>query len=308
MNELNLTVNKELREQVAGRVEVLDKVKKLFLLPQLEMMTQQQVADYYGVEFDSIRKCYTRNKEEICADGAAKMSAKSIVSLLGHNVTSEYVGHCYQLHLSNDVVLRIPNAGILLFPKRAILRIGMLLRDSEIAKEVRTQLLNVFENSTDEGKTEELDAEMEMYSDLGKAFVTGSKEDMMLKMQEIVQYHRRHIDALTAENKTIKDDNKMLAANILAWSDRKSVNKAIRVIAGMANKQTAYVWAKLYEELRYKHGIGLSQRGKKPYLQHVREDEWPLVQQSLSAICEEYGISPSYIFNRAKIGTSCGKA
>ena len=76
MNELNLTVNKELRERVAGRVEVLDKVKKLLLLPQLEMMTLQQVADYYEVDFETAKKCYMRNKDEIGLDGAAKNPCK----------------------------------------------------------------------------------------------------------------------------------------------------------------------------------------------------------------------------------------
>ena len=227
-----------------------------------------------------------------------------MVSRLGQNVPIVNAQGYKEFRLSDDVTLRVPNTGIILFPKRAILRIGMLLRDSEIAKEVRTQLLNAFENAPDEAKTEELDAEMQMYGDLGKAFAVGSKEDMMIKMQEIVQYHRRHIDALTAENSEIKEDNKMLAADILTWSDRKSVNKAVRVLAGMVSKPAAFIWSKLYSELRYKHGIGLSQRGKSPYIQYVHEDEWPLVQQSLAAICEEYGISPSYVFNRAKIFSS----
>lgn len=41
----------------------------------------------------------------------------------------------------------IPNRGIRCFSKRAVLRFGMLLRDSEVAKEVRTQLLNIKEEA-----------------------------------------------------------------------------------------------------------------------------------------------------------------
>lgn len=47
-----------------------------------------------------------------------------------------------------------------IFPKRAILRVGMLLRDSEVAKEVRTQLLNIEENTAAEVKTYEIDYEV----------------------------------------------------------------------------------------------------------------------------------------------------
>ena len=41
----------------------------------------------------------------------------------------------------------LPNRGMKLFPKRAILRVGMLLRDSEIAKEIRTRLLDIVQDT-----------------------------------------------------------------------------------------------------------------------------------------------------------------
>lgn len=37
----------------------------------------------------------------------------------------------------------VTNTGMAIFPKRAILRAGMLLRDSKVAKEVRTKLLDI---------------------------------------------------------------------------------------------------------------------------------------------------------------------
>ena len=43
--------------------------------------------------------------------------------------------------------LEIPNRGLAIFPRRAILRIGCLLRDSEVAKLVRSYLLNAEESS-----------------------------------------------------------------------------------------------------------------------------------------------------------------
>lgn len=296
MNEINIVENKELREKMAGRVEVLNKVKELLLLPQLEMMPMQQVADYYEVDYKTVHTCYLRNKEEINSDGAAKIPVKSMASqfLQNEEIEVSVVNHAYEFKFSDEYTLRVPNVGIILFPKRAILRIGMLLRDSEVAKEVRTQLLNIAENSSDEVKTFDIDKEMSMYTDLGKAFAIGSKEDMMLTMQEIVQYHCRHIDTLTA-------DNKMFAADILRWDNRKSINKAVRVIANHSKKYIGSIWNELYDELYYKHGISLKQRGEAPYIRYVNKEEWPLVQQSLSAICEKYEISPSYVMEKAKL-------
>nr|WP_317982816.1 hypothetical protein [Romboutsia faecis] len=45
--------------------------------------------------------------------------------------------------VENTKNLQIPPRGLILIPKRALLRIGMLLRDSEVAKEVRSRLLDI---------------------------------------------------------------------------------------------------------------------------------------------------------------------
>lgn len=61
--------------------------------------------------------------------------------------------------LGNGVTLSVPNGGVLLFSKRAVLRIGMLLQGSEVAQEVRTQLLNIFDQSTEEQRLADLELE-----------------------------------------------------------------------------------------------------------------------------------------------------
>ena len=55
----------------------------------------------------------------------------------------------------NGENLVVPNRGLKIFPRRAILRIDMLLRDSSVAREVRTQLLNIEEKTSDDVKTED---------------------------------------------------------------------------------------------------------------------------------------------------------
>ena len=47
------------------------------------------------------------------------------------------------MQFDNGKILTISNAGIKVFPKRAILRIGMLLTGSEVSSEIRSQLLNI---------------------------------------------------------------------------------------------------------------------------------------------------------------------
>lgn len=296
-SEINVNENlldAETRNKLAGRVEVLDKVKELFLLPELQMMTVQQIANYYEVDFDAVKSCYRRNKDEIDLDGVVKYTPKSLLSRLCHFDTIVKTKYFTDFRLSDDVTLRVPNVGINLFSKRAVLRIGMLLRDSEVAKEVRTHLLNTFEHATDGQHTEDILTEQEIYLNYARAALDGDKEAVLAAAKDAFDFKNRHI-------KRLEEDNKILAGEILAWSDRASMNKAVRSLAWMAGQPFGAIWNELYTELRYKHGIGLSQRGGAPYIQHVREEEWKSVQQSLAAICEKYDVDIHKVAEIAKL-------
>ncbi|PEK10541.1 hypothetical protein CN683_26725 [Bacillus toyonensis] len=135
--------NKIERDKLVERVEVLDKVKQLFLLPELEMATTQQVADFYGINKRVIDNLVLKNKDEITGDGYKIVNGKDLAVILKRVAKIENMkGYVF---IDGNKVGYGSNG---LFPKRAILRIGMLLRDSEVAKEVRTRLLNIEESAT----------------------------------------------------------------------------------------------------------------------------------------------------------------
>lgn len=298
MKEMEFIDKKDLRDQAIERVEVLDKVKKLFLIPKMEVMTIGQVAEYYEVDVEIIKKCHQRNHNEIDEDGVYMKTSKDF--LKGHFVPLETDKGGSTFKIDENITLKIPNRGIRCFSKRAILRIGMLLRDSEVAKEVRTQLLNVFEHSTEKQKVTEINNEQDLYTRFAKAAIEGTKEDLLYAANEVFQYKNRHIEELKKSNQELAESNKMLTAEILNWGERASLNKAIRIIAGFRNVPFGYVWKELYQELLYKHHISLSQRGNKPLIQHIKENEWSMVQQSLAAICENNGISISRVMWKMK--------
>ena len=58
MNETQFIDDRTLRDNAVGHYEVLEKVKKLLLIPELEIMTTEQVADYYEVDYDAVKKVY----------------------------------------------------------------------------------------------------------------------------------------------------------------------------------------------------------------------------------------------------------
>jgi hypothetical protein len=155
--------NKVERDNLVNRVEVLEKVKQLLLLPNMEYATANQVAEFYGVDYEAIKTIAKRHKNELELDGYKSIEGKEIREILvSGKMTPTKIeprkGHF--VVIVNGEEVKIAYRNVALFPKRAILRVGMLLRDSEVAKEVRTQLLNIEENTAAEVKTYEIDYEV----------------------------------------------------------------------------------------------------------------------------------------------------
>lgn len=188
-NENQLLENKQMREECVGRIEVLNKVKELLLLPNTDFATTEMVANYYEVSTDSIRQIKVRNSDEIESDGAKMYKYKEIKEKLDSDTMSQ---------------LKIPRTGTVLYTKRAILRIGMLLRDSLVAREVRTQLLNGFDNAVDEDKVElftrDIDEEMKLNLELAQAFASGDQTKMLIASQNLNNFKNRKIKELEDEN------------------------------------------------------------------------------------------------------------
>lgn len=115
---------------------MLERMKGLLLLPTLKMATTQQVADFYEVEKQVVLSLIHDNREEIIHDGYVTLKGKEIANSLKDY--TDVITVTGGLVISGNKIAYGKNG---LFPKRAILRVGMLLRDSEVAKEVRKQLL-----------------------------------------------------------------------------------------------------------------------------------------------------------------------
>lgn len=292
ISEETMISNKELQEQYISRVDVLDKVKGLFLIPSMECMTPKQVADYYEVPVDTIRTTYKMNRKELVSDGAVTHPIKDIKSLIGCESTYQNITNCrggIEIKIDENTKVFIPNTGVILFPKRAILRVGMLLRDSVIAKEVRTQLLNIVEVAQEEKPeiiTQEIQKEEDLLLNIGKAFATGDATKLMIATQDYFNYQNRNI-------KKLENDKKLLTAEILTISDRQMFNAVMRKLAMRLRISFKMMFGIFYKRLMYKYHINLKARGdkKKPYIQYIKPDEWGLVQKCIVAILEDNNIN-----------------
>ena len=300
-NEQTMMDYRQVREEYIDRVDVLDKVKNLLVIPAMECMTMKQVADYYEVSVEAIKGTYKYHKEEFVTDGAIKHSISDIKNSIGvkyPNLKMDNIKGGMIIEIDENTKVLIPNTGVILFPKRAVLRVSMLLRDSVIAKEVRTQLLNIVEVAQEEKPeiiTQEIQKEEDLLFNIGKAFATGDSTKLMMATQEYFNYQKRNI-------KKLENDKKLLTAEILTISDRQMFNAVMRKLVYTLHIDYPIAFGIFYKQLNYKYGINLKARGdrKPPYIRNVREDEWDKVQKSIVAILEDNHINATEFLESCK--------
>lgn len=339
--------DKSFREQFIDRVEVLDKVKTMLTIPYFNMVTVNQVAEYYDVDVDTIKKCYQRNRNEIDMDGTALKTMYGLKDfLMGQNVPLEMTSDtdysiikCDDNHkvyfvsslgkstviFPNGTEITIPNRGIRCFSKRAVLRIGMLLRDSEVAKEVRTQLLNIEEKAEQYAPaivTEAVDEESNIMLEIGKAFASGDLMTFGNACTKMIAFKNRHIAALTEKNselmetnsklternESLENVNHLLVDKTVRWTNRNTIVRLINCLVGETKMKHKVAWNMLYKHLRYRYGISLRQRAanaekngaKKPRLiDFVKDDEWKLVEKTFVALLEYCDMDADAFYKRA---------
>lgn len=302
--QLQFIDDRDLRDSYVEHYEVLGKVKELLLLPDNETASVKQIAEYFStyrtneekangkkdiiISEDTIQKIYQRNKKEFAKDGVL---VKRSSDFLNWTKCPSQRGSITML-FQNGQTLTISNAGIKVFPKRAILRIGMLLTGSEVSSEIRTQLLNIEEKTSNETKTQDIDEEQSLMLSVGMAVASGDATAVAVASAKLVEFKNRHI-------KQLENDNKALAEGILEWKDRNKLNAGIRKLAAVTGIHFSKMWNELYKNLQYKYGICVKQRGGTPYIQWIDESEWADVMKTFCAMCEAYEQSPTEMLQQS---------
>jgi len=137
MNQITFIESRNMREKYIGQENVLDKVKKVSYIPTTLIITQEMAANYYEVSLSTIKKVVQRNKDELKQDG---------LKVLKGNKLKEFKENL-QKETNNNFRLKKTSSSFTLITRTALLRLGMLLRDSLVALEIRNYLLKTEKNS-----------------------------------------------------------------------------------------------------------------------------------------------------------------
>lgn len=125
---LNLIGNEADRQKVLtmeqeGRINLVNLLKKYGDV--VDYMTQSMVADFFSVDETVIEWYGTTKKDELQSYGYRVYKKSEILNIEG-------------LCLEN-----IPNRGLRLYPIKAVILMGMMLTESEVAEQLRSDIMDI---------------------------------------------------------------------------------------------------------------------------------------------------------------------
>lgn len=273
--ENQLLENKKIREEVVDRIEVLEQVGELLLLPNTELATTEMVAKYYVEDIETIKKIVERHNDEIISDGYKVLTANELRDI------------------KSLCQIKSRARSLAIFPKRAILRIGMLLRDSKIAKELRSRLLDIIHDSEQgQGNIEtiinEISEEKQLMLQRIEAEMNGNFDEVCVINAKLFALKNKRISEL-------EDEIKIITENSLTIKEaRKVINRLVRIIA-MKEFSGAFgkAYSELYSKVNYQLGINIKARNKKSnqsYIEVLTEEETFSVEKIVRTWANNIGI------------------
>ncbi|MEU1478645.1 restriction endonuclease [Streptomyces sp. NPDC005760] len=125
INDSALLESRSLRDGVLDRTDVLDRVKALSLLPDGMHVTTAMVAAYFEVGLEAVKSLVKDHRTELETNGYRSLTGEELRSF------------------KNLSGIQSRTASLALFSRRAVLNVAMLLRDSEVSRQVRVYLLDM---------------------------------------------------------------------------------------------------------------------------------------------------------------------
>ena len=144
--EVILTESKTMRKEYIDNeqnYDILDKIKAIPYLNDDMVLSVEQVANYYEVSNEAIKTVIKRHRDELEEDGISTMVGEEL---------REFKRILTEVHGASQSLIGKRTANLTIVTKRAMLRIGMLLTTSPIAKKVRNYLLDCEKETSQENK------------------------------------------------------------------------------------------------------------------------------------------------------------
>jgi len=261
MKNEELLTNRELRDANMDKVYVLEKVKKLMTISSTDFVTTQMVANYYEVTDEAIRKITKINMDEFLSDGMRKIHPSDFLTQqkLVQNISKKRGAVTFDFNDGSTIT--IPNLGMRIYPKRAVLRIGMLLQQSEIAKAVRTALLDKTEDNSIETVSTDVQMLVNTVNELKSLLADSLKvisADRAVFSDIMNKQHKMIVD-LVEKSQTMskfKDITPEKNMDVVSW--KQNINELLNVVSDETRREKNMVLSDAYKMMKSLYGIDIN--------------------------------------------------
>ena len=258
-------------QMTEDNIHKLELVKEILMLGKTDLMTVKMCAEYFEVNLSTLEMVIVNNREELEENGYKVYNYNELKSKFQNPNT---LG-----------IKRFPNRGKALLTKRTLLNIGMLLRDSRVAKELRRRILDIVHDAEEteviDNVINEIRTEQEISQDMLQAIMSGDLVKESLLKTELLNLKNKRIEHLEG-----------IVTNSLTITESKSIiNKCIRTIASIKyNNNFGTTWNEFYKLVNYKLNINIKNRNGKG-LSKFSNDEIKEMEIIAKSWCSELGIN-----------------
>lgn len=231
-NDNDLIIEKVKQNELLGNIndefETLEKVKKLILYKGMKVkVTTKQVADYYNVSKMQITRIINVIEDELIEDGSNIKLEGEDLKVFKKNYAESVANTRCNIDVTSNPFQNI-NRSLTLLTFRSVIRIGMMLEKSDVAKKLRNVLLdNLQEDSTKTSIRMNIDEEQRLQLAI---FSAKTSEEAVLAMSELTRFKDRHIEKLEENNIELIEQNKTWE-NLLGKQNTYNFNQLTKFLS-----------------------------------------------------------------------------
>ena len=239
----------ELRQEILNNnrsFNIMNEYKTITTINNMEYETLDRVAKYFEVDYDCIKKLIQNNKRELIKNGLLILKGRETRELLirENNSPTNYRGYFI---VDNR---KFANKSNILVNKRCFLNMAMLLRDSRVAQDIRSKILDIVLNGNSNNEVITIDNTeiLNKIDDLTNIIIRLSKENKELK--NIVKDLSDKLDDLNKKSKFITtNNNDITVINTTNLDKFKNYLNSLDDNATMSKKE----YIKLFNEYKFYH-------------------------------------------------------
>lgn len=281
---------------------------KPILIPDINMATVNMICMQYDIPYSAVQNRLNYYKEEFAKESIVPKNKSEFESMFPDTTQFVWnknrdgsVGYMF----TNAAYVSIKFGKTKLLSEHAVNRlIGILNTDGRknnnpnINRD-KTQNKSQPKVATVKSKiifdTEE---EEVLCLNLAKAYSSGELMNVISAAMALDEYRKRVIFDL--KNKLSESEQ----SSLMPWTSRGSAKRLVNRLSEIRGEKPIRIWESVYYKIIHDHGIPLEDRRKRPLINGLKDEEWPIFYQAFIDICKEKYMDAERIMRVAGIDTN----